>query len=98
MQAIPPCPITGLPATRLIHLISTKLIIGLWRGAFAVKTERQLAGIDHFGLWESPCGLAFFNPYPLRWWTDQTITGRFIGRHSEERKPIGFLGRPAANQ
>ena len=62
MQAIPLCPITGLPATRLIQLISTKLIIGLWRGAFAVKTERQLAGIDRFGLWESPCGLAFFNP------------------------------------
>src|SRR5713226_7966606 len=62
MQAIPLCPITGLPARRRIQLISGRLIIGLWRGAFGVATDRQLAGIDHFGLWESPCGLAFFEP------------------------------------
>jgi hypothetical protein len=34
----------------------------LWRGAFGVATERQLGGIEHFELWESPCGLAFFDP------------------------------------
>ena len=62
MQTIPLCPITGLPATRRIQLISARLISGLWRGAFGVPTEQQLAGIDHFGLWESPCGLAFFDP------------------------------------
>ena len=43
MQAIPLCPITGLPATRLIQLISTKLIIGLWRGALALRTLTRKA-------------------------------------------------------
>src|SRR5215469_10825293 len=62
MQAVPSCPITGLPASRRIQRISARLIAGLWRGAFGVATERQLAGIDHFGLRESPCGLAFFEP------------------------------------
>src|SRR5712672_1625609 len=62
MQAIPLCPITGLPAARLIQPISRRLISGLWRGAFGISTDRQLAGVDYFGLWESPCGLAFFDP------------------------------------
>jgi len=34
----------------------------LWRLSFGVTTARQLAGIERFGLWESPCGLAFFDP------------------------------------
>src|SRR5689334_13875620 len=62
MQTVPLCPITGLPASRRIQPISARLISELWRWAFGVKTERQLAGIQHFGLWESPCGLAFFDP------------------------------------
>ncbi len=62
MQAIPSCPITGLPAKRRIQPISARLISGLWRGAFGVATDRQLGGIEHFELWESPCGLAFFEP------------------------------------
>lgn len=62
MQAVPLCPITGLPARRCIQPISGRLIIGLWRAAFGVATDRQLGGIEHFGLWESPCGLAFFEP------------------------------------
>ena len=62
VRAIPRCPVTGLPATRLIQPISRRLISGLWRGAFGVSTDRRLAGVDHFGLWESPCGLAFFDP------------------------------------
>jgi SAM-dependent methyltransferase len=60
--AIPNCPITGLPARRRIQPISGRLIIELWRRAFGVSTDRQIGGIDHFGLWESPCGLAFFDP------------------------------------
>jgi SAM-dependent methyltransferase len=62
MPTIPLCPITGLPATRRIQPISTRLIGELWRKAFKVKTDRQLAGIERFALWESPCGLAFFEP------------------------------------
>jgi len=62
MPAVPLCPITGLPARRRIQPISGRLIIGLWRGAFGVTTDRLLGDIEHFGLWESPCGLAFFEP------------------------------------
>jgi SAM-dependent methyltransferase len=62
MQTFPLCPITGLPATRRIQRISARLISGLWRGAFGVATARLLTGVDHFELWESPCGLAFFEP------------------------------------
>lgn len=60
--APPNCPITGSPATRLIQRISARLIGGLWRRAFGVSADRQLGGIAGFGLWESPCGLAFFDP------------------------------------
>jgi SAM-dependent methyltransferase len=59
---IPLCPITGLQAMRRIQPISARLINGLWRGAFGVATERQLAAVERFELWESPCGLAFFEP------------------------------------
>jgi SAM-dependent methyltransferase len=62
MQTAPLCPITGLPASRRIQPISTRLISELWRYAFRVKTDRQLGGIERFALWESPCGLAFFEP------------------------------------
>src|SRR5256885_11203458 len=62
MQPTPLCPITGLPAIRRIQPISARLLIGLWRGSFGVAADRQLGNIEHFGLWESPCGLAFFEP------------------------------------
>jgi SAM-dependent methyltransferase len=62
MQSIPLCPVTGLPASRYIQPISARLLMGLWRGSFGVATHRQLRNIEHFGLWESPCGLAFFEP------------------------------------
>jgi SAM-dependent methyltransferase len=59
---IPACPITGSPAKRLIQRVSARLIGGLWRHLFGVSTDRQLNGIARFGLWESACGLAFFDP------------------------------------
>jgi SAM-dependent methyltransferase len=62
MQSIPLCPITGLPAIRRVQPISGRLIRGLWRAAFGVATERQLGIVEQFELWESPCGLAFFEP------------------------------------
>ena len=62
MPNIPPCPITGLPASRRIQPISARLLGKLWRRGFGVRAERQLAPIGQFGLWESPCGLAFFEP------------------------------------
>jgi len=62
MQPTPLCPITGVPASRRIQSISASLIIGLWRWSFGVATDHQFGNIGHFGLWESPCGLAFFEP------------------------------------
>jgi 2-polyprenyl-3-methyl-5-hydroxy-6-metoxy-1,4-benzoquinol methylase len=61
-QAIPLCPITGLPAVRLIQPISSNLLNGLWRASFRVETDRQLGTGRTFGLWESGCGLVFFDP------------------------------------
>jgi 2-polyprenyl-3-methyl-5-hydroxy-6-metoxy-1,4-benzoquinol methylase len=43
-------------------LISASLLIRLWRWSFGVATNHHLGNIEHFGLWESPCGLAFFEP------------------------------------
>ncbi|HEY2540724.1 MAG TPA: class I SAM-dependent methyltransferase [Stellaceae bacterium] len=59
---IPACPITGSPAKRLIQRVSARLVGGLWRHAFGISADRQLDGIARFGLWESACGLAFFDP------------------------------------
>ena len=58
----PLCPITGLPARRRIQQVSSALLIALWRASFGVSTARQLREVKRFGLWESPCGLAFFHP------------------------------------
>jgi SAM-dependent methyltransferase len=62
MPTIPSCPVTGLPARRRIQPISARLISRLWRMSFGVRTDRQFAGVGQFELWESPCGLAFFEP------------------------------------
>jgi SAM-dependent methyltransferase len=59
---VPACPITGLPAVRLIQSISSDLLNGLWRASFGVATDWQLGAGRRFGLWESPCGLIFFDP------------------------------------
>jgi SAM-dependent methyltransferase len=61
-SAIPLCPVTGLPAVRLIQSISSDLLNGLWRASFGVATAGQLGTGRRFGLWESPCGLIFFDP------------------------------------
>jgi SAM-dependent methyltransferase len=42
--------------------MSSALLIGLWRASFNVRTERLLNRVSRLGLWESPCGLAFFDP------------------------------------
>jgi SAM-dependent methyltransferase len=58
----PACPITGQPAVRRLQSISSALLIGLWRASFGVAAARQLGEVSQFGLWESPCGLIFFDP------------------------------------
>lgn len=58
----PPCPITGAPAKRLIQPVSVKLLRELWRWSFRTDASAAFGGIKRFHLWESPCGLAFFDP------------------------------------
>jgi SAM-dependent methyltransferase len=58
----PRCPITGKPAARLIQRVSSDLLVGLWRGSFNIRTRHLLGQVPRLGLWESPCGLAFFDP------------------------------------
>jgi SAM-dependent methyltransferase len=58
----PRCPITGEPAARLIQNIDARFLRALWRISMRVDPTPLFAGVARFGLWESPCGLAFFDP------------------------------------
>ena len=69
--------ITGLPASRRIQQVSGELLIALWQAAFGVSTARQLRDVKRFGLWESPCGLAFFHPMIVG---DEQFYRDFYGR------------------
>jgi SAM-dependent methyltransferase len=60
----PLCPVTGRPAARFVQWVSTRLLIDLWRIEFGVDARPSFSGIEHFGLWESPVGLYFFDPRP----------------------------------
>jgi SAM-dependent methyltransferase len=62
IRPIPPCPVTGQPAARFIQSVSSNLLNGLWQASFGVATAGQLGTGRRFGLWESPCGLIFFDP------------------------------------
>src|SRR4051794_13815755 len=99
MPTTPLCPITGLPATRLIQPISRRLLAGLWHGAFGVSVDRQLGRIDRFGLWESRCGLAFFDPMlpgDEAFYLDLYRRGDFHRALSDPRLPRAEFGRIAA--
>jgi SAM-dependent methyltransferase len=61
-DAAPLCPVTGKPAVRRVQWVTTRLLIDLWRVAFNVDARGSFAGIERFGLWESPTGLYFFDP------------------------------------
>ena len=60
--ASPRCPITGEPAVRLVQWVKRSFLEKLWRYMFKVDARRELAGVERFGLWESPIGLCFFDP------------------------------------
>jgi len=80
-EPFPPlCPITGLPARRRIQQVSSAFLIALWRASFGVSTARQLRVVKRFGLWEPPCGLAFFHPMIVG---DEQFYRDFYGRLSE---------------
>ena len=58
----PLCPVTGLPAVRCIQVVSSHVLDFIYRVSFGVRVDRQLASAGRLRLWESPCGLAFFDP------------------------------------
>ena len=60
MEAIPLCPITGFP---LSAAFSPSASGGLSAcGVPLLGLRLNVGAIEHFGLWVSPCGLAFFEP------------------------------------
>jgi SAM-dependent methyltransferase len=76
-EAVPPCPITGEPASRRVQTVGVKLLNGLWKVMFRVSTAELLGHQGRLGLWESPCGLAFFAPMIAG---DEAFYARFYGR------------------
>ncbi len=58
----PKCPITGEPASRLVQTVPVGLLNGLWKYTGRTDVSELFDGIDEIGLWEAPCGLAFFSP------------------------------------
>jgi SAM-dependent methyltransferase len=60
--SLPPCPLTGKPALRRVHGVSTKTIEGIWRHGQGVDVTNLLAGHERLTLYESPTGLYFFEP------------------------------------
>jgi len=60
--AAPLCPATGLPAVRCIQAVSAEVLGFMYRVSFGVEVDRQLAPAGRLRLWQSPCGLAFFDP------------------------------------
>jgi SAM-dependent methyltransferase len=46
----------------LVQWVSTRLLIDLWRVAVKTDARSSFAGVQRFGLWESPTGLYFFDP------------------------------------
>ncbi len=79
---VPPlCPATGLPAVRCIQVVSSSLLSLMYRVSFGVRVDRQLASAGRLRLWESPCGLAFFDPMIAG---DKTFYDDLFGRLGEE--------------
>ncbi len=47
---------------RRVRWVTSRLLVDLWRIAFGVDARGSFAGVERFGLWESPTGLRFFDP------------------------------------
>ena len=86
----PLCPITGLPARRRKQQVSSAFLIALWRASFGVSTARQLRVVKRFGLWEPPCGLAFFHPMIV----GTSILSRFLWPPQRSRCLRNALAAP----
>lgn len=87
---VPRCPITGEPARRHIQDVGVKMLRSLWRYTAGGDPGHLFAGIKRFRLWESPCGLAFFDP-PIA--GDREFYRQFyhkIGAHDRLAGPTGI--------
>lgn len=63
MESIPQnCPICGEPPVRLIQRVPGRLLSALWRYTLFVDVRRQFHDVTRFSLWESVCGLVYFDP------------------------------------
>lgn len=61
-DALPPCPITRRPARRKVQDISERFLRDLWHFGLGVDTRRFFQDGKNVGLYESDCGLMFFEP------------------------------------
>ncbi|WP_375465647.1 class I SAM-dependent methyltransferase [uncultured Methylobacterium sp.] len=84
--AIPPCPITGAPAVRCIERIDASFLTILWYLSGEVDVGPLLLPAKNLRLWESPTGLAFFDP-PIA--GDVTFYQTFYGRIDAHDKLAG---------
>ena len=62
LVSLPPCPITGRPARRRVHGVSTQALVGMWRAAGAGDLSHLFQGVPQVVLYESDTGLYFFSP------------------------------------
>lgn len=61
-DALPPCPITGRPARRRVHGVSTRALLWMWRAAGAGDLGHLFPDAPQVVLYESDTGLYFFAP------------------------------------
>lgn len=89
--ALPPCPITGRPALRRVHGVAASTLRGLWRHGQGVDVDRLFDGRASLGLYESDCGLMFFDPLIAG-------DGRFYADYYARQKIHLHLSRLAATR
>lgn len=78
-EALPPCPITGRPARRRVHGVSTRALLAMWRAAGAGDLGHLFADAPQVVLYESDSGLHFFAPRPAG---DADFYRRFYATHA----------------
>jgi SAM-dependent methyltransferase len=85
-QALPPCPITRRPARRKVQDIGWRFLRNIWRFGLGVDAKRFFQEGRNFALYESDCGLMFFEP---RFPGDEAFYSQFYRRVDAHR----FLSR-----
>ena len=60
--ALPRCPVTGTSNVRRVHGVSLNTVVDIWRRGQGVDVKRLFEGLDRLSLYESDCGVWFFDP------------------------------------